>query len=215
MKQGRFFASRVSAMLIVVAPGFATARVWAQSAAPAVQSVRSDPADITVNLDPAQSKVNWTLGSTLHTVHGTFALKRGTLIFDPAGGKASGEFVVYATSGETGNDARDKKMHGEILESARYPDIIFQPSRIEGKVAVPGVSDVQVKGKFILHGADHEMTVPVHSELTANRWKGSAKFSVPYIEWGLKSPNTWLLKADPAVEVELELSGTLQGAGAP
>ena len=75
--------------------------------------------------------------------------------------------------------------------------------------------DVQLHGKFLLHGSEHEITVPVHAELTANHWKGSAKFSVPYIAWGLKSPNTFLLKADPAVEIELELSGTLQGAAAP
>jgi hypothetical protein len=50
--------------------------------------------------------------------------------------------------------------------------------------------------------------------LTGDHWKGSAKFSVPYIQWGLKSPSTFLLKADPAVDVELELSGTLQKSGA-
>src|SRR5437764_4591370 len=30
-------------------------------------------------IDPAQAKVDFTLGSLLHTVHGTFQLKRGTL----------------------------------------------------------------------------------------------------------------------------------------
>jgi hypothetical protein len=55
----------------------------------------------------------------------------------------------------------------------------------------------------------------VHAELTGDHWKGSAKFRVPYIQWGLKSPNTFLLKAAPVVEIELELSGTLQGAVAP
>src|SRR5215472_9835775 len=38
-------------------------------------------------VDPTQSAVQWTLGSTLHAVHGTFALKTGSLQFDPSTGK--------------------------------------------------------------------------------------------------------------------------------
>jgi polyisoprenoid-binding protein YceI len=186
------------------------ARAWPQFPQRAVQS---NPAGLTLNLDPAHSKLNWTLGSTLHTVHGTFALKSGMLRFDPESGSATGEFVVYATSGESGNDSRDKKMHAEILESARYPDVTFRPTKIDGKVSMQGTSEVQLQGKFLLHGSEHDLTVPVHVELTGDHWKGSAKFSVPYIQWGLKSPNTFLLKADPAVDVELELSGTLQKSG--
>jgi polyisoprenoid-binding protein YceI len=106
-------------------------------------------------------------------------------------------------------------MHEEILETARYPDVIFRPTKIEGKVAVPGTSEVQLQGKFLLHGSEHDLTVPVHAELTGDHWKGTAKFTVPYIQWGLKSPNTFLLKAAPVVDIELELSGTLQGAVAP
>jgi polyisoprenoid-binding protein YceI len=185
---------------------------WAQSPQSAAQK---NPAEVTLNLDPAQSKLHWTLDSTLHTVHGTFNLKRGVVKFDPASGGASGEIVVYATSGESGNDSRDKKMHDEILESARYPEVIFRPTKIEGKVAVPGTSEVQLLGKFLLHGSEHDLTVPVHAELTGDHWKGTAKFSVPYIQWGLKSPNTFLLKAAPVVDVELELNGTVQRAGAP
>ncbi|MGC1485666.1 MAG: YceI family protein [Candidatus Acidiferrum sp.] len=175
----------------------------------------ANPGDVTLNLDPVRSQLHWSLGSTLHTVHGTFALKRGAVRFDPASGKASGEFVADATSGESGNESRDKKMHNEILESARYTEVIFRPNRIEGKVLAQGSSRVQVHGSFLLHGSEHELTVPVQAELDGNRWKGSAKFSVPYIVWGLKSPNTFLLKADPSVEIELELSGTLQQAAAP
>jgi len=40
-----------------------------------------------VTLDPAQTKVEITVDSTLHLVHGTFQLKRGTIHFDPATGK--------------------------------------------------------------------------------------------------------------------------------
>jgi polyisoprenoid-binding protein YceI len=189
-----------------------TACAWPQTPQPAAQT---NPANVTLNLDVAQSKLHWTLDSTLHTVHGTFNLKRGVVKFDSATGGASGEIVVYATSGDSGNDSRDKKMHDEILESARYPEVIFRPTKIEGKVALPGTSDVQLQGKFLLHGSEHDLTVPVHAELTGDHWKGTAKFSVPYIQWGLKSPNTFLLKAAPVVDIELELSGTLQKAVAP
>jgi polyisoprenoid-binding protein YceI len=167
-------------------------------------------AQLTLTLDAARSVVRWTLGSTLHTVHGTFAMKRGEVHVDPATGSTSGEFVADATSGKSDNDGRDRKMHKEILESAKYNDVVFRPTKIEGPVALQGSSNVQVRGIFVLHGSEHEITVPVQAELTGTQWKGSAKFSIPYVQWGLKSPNTFLLKADPAVEIELELSGSLQ-----
>lgn len=139
-------------------------------------------------------------------------MKGGSMQFDLADGNASGEFVADATSGKSGNDGRDRKMHREILESGRYHEVIFRPEHIEGKVAVQGTSNVQLRGRMLLHGAEHELTVPVQTEIDAGHWKGSAKFAVPYVQWGLKSPNTFLLKADPAVEIELELRGTVQGA---
>src|SRR5580693_506574 len=212
MKQRVNAVRGVRPILLFALLALAAANALPQTPQP---EVHTNPGDLTLNLDPAQSKLTWTLGSTLHTVHGKFNLKSGVLKFDPVSGRASGEFVAYATSGESGNDGRDKKMHNEILESARFPDIIFRPSRIDGKVSQAGTCDVQLQGKFLLHGSEHEITVPVHAELTANHWKGSAKFSVPYIAWGLKSPNTFLLKADPAVEIELELSGIVEGTAAP
>ena len=212
MRKRRFGVSVAGRAWLFVLLSLTATRAWTQTPQPAVQT---KPAEVTLNLDVAQSKLHWTLDSTLHTVHGTFNLKRGAVKFDPATGNASGEFVVDAASGESGNDGRDKKMHGEILESARYTEVIFRVKRIEGKVLAQGSSNVQVHGTFILHGAEHELTVPVQAELNGHRWKGSAKFSVPYIQWGLKSPNTFLLKADPTVEIELELSGTLQGTLAP
>jgi polyisoprenoid-binding protein YceI len=207
MRQRRFGVRVTGRAWIFIFLVLVTARAWPQTPQPALQT---NPGEVTLNLDVAQSKLHWTLDSTLHTVHGTFNLKRGAVKFDPATGSANGEFIAYATSGESGNDSRDKKMHDEILESARFPEVIFRPTKIEGKVAVPGTSEVQLQGKFLLHGSEHDLTVSVHAELTSDHWKGTAKFSVPYIQWGLKSPNTFLLKAAPVVDVELELSGTLQ-----
>jgi len=160
-------------------------------------------------VEPAQSTVHWALGSSLHTVHGTFALKRGTLQVDPATGKAGGEIVVDATSGQSGNDGRDKKMHKEVLESTRFGEIIFRPDGVTGKLETQGKSTVQVHGVFVMHGSAHELTVPVEANLSGDHWSGSAKFSVPFIEWGLKNPGTWLLKVEHSVAIELELKGTI------
>ena len=212
MKRRRYASGAVRRAWIWLFLASITACAWAETPPPAVET---SPGEVTLQLDARQSKLQWTLGSTLHTVHGTFLLKRGAVKFDPASGTASGEFVADATSGESGNESRDKKMHREILESGRYAEVIFRPNRIDGKVLAQGSSLVQVHGTFVLCGSEHELTVPVQAELKENHWKGSAQFSVPYIQWGLKSPNTFLLKADPSVEIELELSGTLQRAVAP
>src|SRR5260370_21968677 len=91
--------------------------------------------EFVLGVDPAQSKVRWALGTSLHTVHGTFAFKNGTLHLDPASGKDSGEVVVYATSGDNGNDSRDKKLHKEVVERGTYAEVIFRPDRVEGKIA--------------------------------------------------------------------------------
>jgi len=166
-------------------------------------------------IDPVQSSVHWTLGSSLHTVHGSFALKSGRLQVDPATGKASGEIIVDATSGESGNDGRDKKMHKEVLESGKFGEIVFRPDSITGKIETPGDATIQIHGTFVLHGSEHELAVPAQANLSGDHWTGSAKFGIPFIEWGLKNPGTWLLKVEHSVNVELELKGTVQTQSAP
>ena len=89
---------------------------------------------VTLRLDPAATQVEFTLGDTLHTVHGSFRLTSGTISFDPATGKASGVLVVDAASGESGNRARDRKMAKDILEAAKFPDLTFTAREVLGKL---------------------------------------------------------------------------------
>lgn len=168
--------------------------------------------EVALEIDPAQSKVHFMVDSTLHTVHGTFTLKSGSVHFDPEGGKASGEIVVFTTSGDSGNSSRDERMHKEILETGKFPEAVFRPEQIEGKVTRTGNSDVKLHGVISLHGSDHEIVVPVHAELAAGHWKGTAKFDVPYVQWGVKDPSNWLLKVKPVVNVEVEMAGSTKVA---
>jgi polyisoprenoid-binding protein YceI len=188
----------------------AVAALLALSALPQHARPQTGTGELVLMIDPPASKVRWTLDSSLHTVHGTFALKSGTLRVELASGKAGGEIVADATTGNSGNDGRDKKMHKEVLESAHYTEVIFRPDRVEGKITPQGTCAVQIHGTFVLHGSEHELTVPVQAELGTDHWSGSAKFDIPYIDWGLKNPSSFLLKANHVVNVELELKGSLQ-----
>jgi polyisoprenoid-binding protein YceI len=180
--------------LAVIAPEFAAAQISAK--------------EIVLALDPAQTKVHWKVDSTLHTVHGTFALKSGVVHFDPNTGEVGGEIVVLTTTGESGNNSRDRRMHREILETAKYPEAVFRPEKIDGKVARTGVSDIELEGIISLHGSEHETAVAVHLELEGKHWQGTAKFDIPYIQWGIKDPSHWMLKVNPVVNVDLAMTGS-------
>jgi len=174
--------------------------VWAAAVLAAASRVAAQPAAL--EIDAAQSKVEFTLGDVLHTVHGTFQLRQGSFEFDPATGRMSGEIVVDAASGSSGNAARDRRMHANILESDRYPDIVFRPEWVEGKVMAKGTSQVQVHGMFRIHGVDHEMAVPVDVE-SNGRYAVTAHFLVPYVKWGMKNPSTLFLRVNDKVEIAI------------
>lgn len=152
-------------------------------------------ADTVLDLDPAHTEVNWTLGDVLHTVHGTFKLKRGTLRFDPGTGQASGSFVVDVPSGDSGSGARDRRMHKEILESQKYPEAIFTADHYDGNA---------IHGTLKIHGASHELNLDVHVDHEGDQYIGTTHFSIPYVAWGMKNPSNFLLKVNDHVEVDIK-----------
>jgi polyisoprenoid-binding protein YceI len=159
------------------------------------------------NIDPAKSAVQFTLGALLHTVHGTFRIKSGAVRFDPNSGKASGQISVDVRSGNTGEGTRDRQMHANVLESERFPDAVFLPDRINGRLASSGASDVEVHGMLRIHGRDHEMTIPVRVQMQNASLTARAKFTVPYVSWGMRDPSTFVLQVAKSVDVDVTLEG--------
>ncbi len=184
--------------LLVVAAALAAA----QPAAPPVGH------ELLLQLDSARSGADITLAGNLHTVKGTFLLKRGAIHFDPATGKASGEIAFDATSGKTGNGSRDNKMHKDVIESGRYPEIVFRPDRADGQLAASGASTLQVHGMFTMHGSEHEVTFPIEVNFARSTWTAQASFQVPYVRWGMKNPSKLFLRVDDVVQVQFHASGS-------
>ena len=167
----------------------------------------------TFMLDPAQTKVNFTIDSTLHTVHGDFRLKRGSIQFDNSTGAATGELVVDSASGESGSDGRDKKMHKEILESPKYSDIVFTPQHVKGTVANEGKSTIEVEGTLTMHGKSKPLTMPLEVQLQNGAGSADGTFSVKYQEWGVKNPSTFVLRVNDTVHIRVHAMGKITTNG--
>jgi polyisoprenoid-binding protein YceI len=167
-----------------------------------------------LRLDPATTKVEFSLGATLHTVRGTAKLSRGEVRFDEATGALGGMIVIDARSLETGEAGRDRKMHAEVLESAAYPEIDFSPERLDGAFEAEGECDVRIAGTMTIHGASHEIVLLTHLRASGGRISGTARFEVPYVAWGMNDPSVFVLRVRKEVQISLEFSGILAAGAA-
>lgn len=168
----------------------------------AAKAQQSHAIDLT--FDPASTAIHWTLGAVMHSVHGTFRLKSGVVHLDLTTGEMTGLLVVDATSGESGNSARDQKMHQRILESSQYPTITFRPTHLSGTFQQNQDQTLTVDGVLNLHGQDHPLQLTVNVRPNTNAMSVVTHFNVPYVRWGLKDPSTFVLRVGKDVSIDID-----------
>jgi polyisoprenoid-binding protein YceI len=181
----------------------------------AAEKIPPSAEEVIIDLNPSKSTVQFALSAVLHTVHGAFKVKGGTVRWDMVTGKTSGQIVVDVKSGYTGVGARDRQMHEAVLESDRFPEAVFSPERVTGQVSMEGESQVVVHGILRIHGHDHEVTFHGKVNLQDGRVTASAKFVMPYVNWGMKDPSTFVLRVNDKVDLEMNLAGTIRSTGTP
>lgn len=165
-------------------------------------------------LDPAASKVSFTLDATGHDVEGALAVKSGRIAFDPETGAASGEIAIDLKSAKTGNGSRDKTMHEKVLEDGAYPLAVFRAEHLRGAVAPSGPSQITLDGTLSFHGADHKMSLPAKVDVRNGRLTAETRFPIPFIEWGLHDPSLAFLRVAKVVSVKVVAQGALAGGAA-
>ena len=169
----------------------------------------SSAAEWRIEVDPLRTNVSFTLKATMHSVHGTAAAASGGFSLDPDTGAATGEIVIDATSADTGNGSRDKKMHRKVLVTADNPQIVFRIQRLEGHLALEGASEVTLHGEIMILGQAHEIAIPLQVEIDGGEFAVKAEFEIPYVEWGLKDPSTFILRVAKEVQVVIEAEGRI------
>jgi polyisoprenoid-binding protein YceI len=169
---------------------------------------------LTFTLDPAATTIELHFGATLHSVDGTLRAKEGTVELDPATGRASGRIVLDATSARTGNGRRDQKMHAKILESAKYPEMVFTVERVSGVVNPAGRSELELHGVLDMHGVKRPVDVVATAKTEGDRVTATGRITIPYLEWGMADPSFFILRVEKEVHVEIRAAGRLASSAA-
>lgn len=170
--------------------------------------------DRALEFDPATTHVTFDLAATGHDVHGTFGFERGRIAFDPQSGQASGEIVVDARAGESGNKKRDKTMHAKVLESEQFPQFVFVPQSFEGEYHESGPSTLRVHGTLQIHGESHPLTALAEVDVNGAQAAVEATFEIPFVEWGMHDPSILFMRVAKQVQITLSTRGTLDGSSA-
>jgi len=170
--------------------------------------------DAVLEFDPAQTHIEFTLSEVLRPLHGTIKMKSGTIRFNPATSAAGGLLVLDMASEDTGNPSFDRKVRKEVLESQKYPEATFTPTRVAGRLEAESDSPLQLSGILNVHGKDHELNLAIMALRDGARLTASMHTLIPYADWGMKNPSTLFLHVSNQVEIFVKAEGriTLPGA---
>lgn len=161
----------------------------------------------TFKIDPAHSRIGFSVRHLIGTAKGQFSKFSGTIVVDRDHPEQSSVTVtIEAASIDTGIGKRDEHLRGELFNVAKYPEITFKSRRVKQTGANAG----EITGDLTMHGVTRSIVLNV--ELVGNRWRVATP-PLKRSQFGLvfsKSAETISMIAD-AVAVEIEIGGT--GAG--
>ena len=98
-------------------------------------------------------------------------------------------------------------MHKSIIELDKFTEFRFTPDRVEGQIPASGATSLKVHGSFTLHGTTHEMILPIDVKVEPSQITVNSTFKIPYISWGLKNPNPFILRVNDNVDIAFQSVG--------
>jgi polyisoprenoid-binding protein YceI len=174
---------------------------WAQAQTP----------ELHYRVDAAGSELGWELPATLHTVHGHVPEFSGSV--DAAPGEhgdwtITARMVVKAAAMVTGNASRDRNMREKVLETDRFPEIVFEARRIRADLSrfKPGERfTAEVEGDLTIHGKAAPVRVPVDVSVSADSVTLQGFFPLSWKQYGLKDPSFGIVTVRDPLKVQFRL----------
>jgi len=168
---------------------------------------------------PAGSTLRWELPATLHTVQGRVPTFQGTVDAEPAGeGKWTirGRIAVAADGMVTGNKRRDRTMREKVLETGKFPEIVFETTSVEadlGKLQPGQNFSAQVVGELTAHGKALAVLLPVDVYVFADHVVLSGSFPLHWKQYGMNDPSFGVVKVKEPMTVSFRLRAVKSASG--
>ena len=146
-------------------------------------------------VEVAGSSVRWELPATFEPIKGVVPLFHGSIEAKPLSTGAwdvSARIVVPAAAMRTGNRRRDRTLREKVLETARYPEIVFELRQFTGDLSRfrPGQTfSVQVVGDLTVHGKTAPVQLPVDVSVFPKAVILTGSFPVHWKAYGLEDPS--------------------------
>jgi len=146
-------------------------------------------------VEVAGSSVRWELPATFEPIKGLVPLFHGSIQATPLSGggwDVRAKIVVPADSMRTGNRLRDRTLREKVLETARYPEIVFELRQFTGDISRfrPGQTfPVQVVGDLTVHGKTEKVQLPVDVSVFPSAVILTGSFPVHWKAYGLQDPS--------------------------
>ena len=178
--------------------------VWSASAS-------AQPAELHYVIDAAGSEAAWELPATLHTVHGKAPELSGRVDAVPG---ENGEWsiqtrvVVKAAAMVTGNASRDRNMREKVLETDRFPEIVFEARRVRADLSrfKPGERfTAEAEGDLTVHGKAEPIRVPVDVSVLPDSVILEGSFSLSWKQYGLNDPSFGIVTVRDPLKVHFRL----------
>ncbi|HEY1249651.1 MAG TPA: YceI family protein [Thermoanaerobaculia bacterium] len=171
----------------------------------------AQPAELHYAIDAAGSELGWELPATLHTVHGKAPELSGTVdavLKDNGEWSIQAHVVVKAAAMVTGNASRDRNMREKVLETDRYPEIVFEARRVRADLSRlrPGERvTAEAEGDLTVHGKPASIRVPVDVLIQADGVILEGTFPLSWKQYGLHDPSFGVVTVRDPLKVHFRL----------
>jgi len=82
-----------------------------------------------------------------------------------------------------------QKMREEVLETHRYPEIIFESAEIAAETLYQGHYRVRVNGNLSLHGVTRNCLIEAQAVVTEDTLRASGQFTLKQTDYGIRLIN--------------------------
>lgn len=122
---------------------------------------------------------------------------------------ARGAVTVDLASVRSDSDQRDSQFRNRIMNTAQYPNAIFELTRPADFRAVPQVGrqvTVTVTGDLTIHGQTRPVTFDLTAQRTAGALRVSGSIPITFADHGVEAPNFGGITVEDAGTIEFLLT---------